>query len=78
MTHIWLDTHTTAITYHHNPTDADRHLRPATRHTTPVLVIENVWDGDGIAIQGTPEQLRAVAHQIIHAIDITHAVDQQP
>ncbi|UZF59294.1 hypothetical protein LH935_28330 (plasmid) [Gordonia polyisoprenivorans] len=69
MTHIWLDTNHTAVTYHRDPAAADRHLRPETRHTTPVLVIENAWDGDGIAIQGTPEQLRAIAHQISDALD---------
>lgn len=69
MTHIWLDTHTTAVIYHHNPADADRHLRPATRHTTSVLVIENRWDGEGIAIQGAPEQLRDLVEQMRRALD---------
>jgi len=69
MTFIYLDTEHAAVTYYPTPAAADNHLTTDDHHTTPVLVLDNRHDRDGLAITGSPAQIRAFVRQITQVLD---------
>ena len=69
MTFIYLDTEHAAATYYPTPAAADKHLTTDDPHTTPVLVLDNRHDRAGLALTGTPAQIRAFVRQITQVLD---------